>query len=168
MDLDSLARLSDIARFDLVMASSANTTPIAIEAHAELVSRVFSNIVSSIEERHRDDVRDALGPSQEEVDMLRTGMLSLLRAYEVTSDYIGDSALYTKSTPRQVASHVKKKSNMPLRTRLIPLDMDAVLAAAKLLRRKEYPAEMTLDFVWLLLKAPAADNPDGFVRITTR
>lgn len=167
MDLDSLARLNDTARFDLVVASSANTTPIALEAHAELVSRVFANIVSSIDERHSDPSAPAPEPSKQEVDMLRTGMLSLLRAYEVTSEDIADSALQAQSAARNMASLVKKKSNMPLRTRLIPLDTDAVLAAAKLLRRKDYPAETTLDFVWLLLKAPAADNPDGFVSAPT-
>lgn len=164
MDLDSLARLSDTARFYLVMATSANTTSIAIDAHAQLASHVFANMVASIEYRHEHHSDAATAePHQEEIDMLRTSMLALLRAYEVTDDDIADSALRIENTPRQIASHARKKNNMPLRTRLIPLEAEAVLAAAKLLRRKEYPAEMTLDFIWLLLKAPAADNPDGFV-----
>lgn len=167
VDLDSLAHLSDTARFDLVMATSANTTPIAIDAHAHLTSHVFASMVESIEYRHANgDGTAAPEPNKEEIDMLRTSMLALLRAYEVTDDDIADSALHTTSTPRQIASHARKKNNMPLRTRLIPLEVEAVLAAAKLLRRTEYPAEMTLDFIWLLLKAPAADNPDGFVSIT--
>jgi hypothetical protein len=163
LDLDSLAQLSHEARFDLVLAASVNSTPIAHDAHAQLVSRLFANVVASIEERRRDSIASGgFGPTEEEIDMLRTAMVAILRAYDVKADHIEASALYTESTARQLQVHGKKR-NMPLRTRPIPLDADAVLAAAKLLKRNEYPAEPMLDFIWLLLKAPAADNPVGFV-----
>lgn len=163
LDLNNLGQLSDDARLDLVLAASVNSTPIAHDAHAELISRLFANVVASIEERQRDNIASgALAPKDEEIDMLRTGMIAILRAYEVKAGDVATSALHNESTERQLLAHGKKK-NMPLRTRPIPLEADAVLAAAKLLRREEYPAEMMLDFIWLLLKAPAADNPIGFV-----
>ncbi|BEJ14085.1 hypothetical protein CspHIS471_0312590 [Cutaneotrichosporon sp. HIS471] len=160
VDIDNLNQLNDEARFDIVLAASVNSTPIAHDAHAEFLSRLFANVVASIEDLQSDSVASGnTGPSEEEIDMLRTGMVAILRAYEVKTEDITASALHNENTAKR---HIKKK-NMPVRTRTIPLEADAVLAAASLLRRKEYPAEMMLDFLWLLLKAPAADNPVGFL-----
>ncbi|CAK9780474.1 hypothetical protein CC85DRAFT_283464 [Cutaneotrichosporon oleaginosum] len=163
MDLDSLAQIGEESRSDLVLAAGVNSAPIAHDAHAELLSRLFANVVESLHKQQRDDIGDEIqAPSDIELDMLRTGMVAILRAYEVKVSDIETSALHNESTAKQLMINSKKK-NIPLRTRPIPLDADAVLAAARLLGHRQYPAEPMLDFIWLLIKAPAADNPVGFL-----
>ncbi|GMK53787.1 hypothetical protein CspeluHIS016_0103730 [Cutaneotrichosporon spelunceum] len=164
LDLGNLSQLNGQAQFDLVLAASVNSTPIAHDAHAEFLSRLFANVVASIERLRQSDgpARGTTVPSEEEIDMLRTSMVAILRAYEVKTDDIVASALHNENADKRLLGHIKRK-NLPLRTTTIPLEADAVLAAASLLRRKEYPAEMILDFLWLLLKGPAAENPVGFL-----
>lgn len=164
MDISVLDNTSDEARFDLVTAIHVNASAMDPVDYASLCNAVLTRMISTVVSQ---DSSLSIRPSQRDQEILITCMTMVLRAYGTLPEEIEKTTLNTANYRKQAVIHVKRKPHFLARQVLIPLSMDTVISAANLLAKSEYPAEMTLDFLWLLFaKTPMADNVDGFVSQT--
>lgn len=149
----------DEVLFDLVVAIDTNVAPVDGDELASLSNRTFEALAKIVGRRQEP-------PSQEFIQVIRTSMLGILKAYGAVSDYVAMTSLHSggdivKTLPPQSR---RKQSATLAKIILLPLSADAVRAAAGILQNPQFPAEMVLDFLWILfVRSPGAENPDGFL-----
>lgn len=150
------------ARSDLVTTIHVNATVIDSDQFAAMCNKLLADSVSTLISRRHVESRSM--PSPDELDLLCSCMTTLLRAYGTLPEDITDTSLDTPIYRKHVSIHAKRKAHFHGRQDKVALSEGSVLAAAELLQTADYPAEVTLDFLWLLFaKTPLAENADGFV-----
>lgn len=158
VELVAGADVANEARLDLISTIHSNTTPTDSKAFAQLCNRQLVRLGGALSFR----------PTDLELQMLRTNLLSILRAYGTTAADIAETSLKVPEVKHPASNTTmrnKQQPTPPMSTpALIALDPSILHVVASLLRRKDYPAEVLLDFLWLLLmRAPAVENADGFL-----
>lgn len=157
VELVASADVSNEARSDLIATVYSNSTQTESKTYAQLCNRQLVRLGGALSFR----------PTEFELEMLRINILSILRAYGTGRADISETVLRdNESGPRPSTNSRNKRLSTPAPSTptLIALDPSALHVIASLLRRKDYPAEMLLDFLWLLLtRAGSAENVDGFL-----
>lgn len=158
VELVAGADVANEARLDLISTIHSNTTPTDSKAFAQLCNRQLVRLGGTLSFR----------PTDLELQMLRTNLLSILRAYGTSATDIAETSLKLKEPEQPVLATSTRNKQLPTppmsTPTLVSLDPGVLHVVASLLRRKDYPAEILLDFLWLLLmRASAVENADGFL-----
>lgn len=163
LDLSGMDAATEDVYSDLVTAIDTNVTAIDPEDFASFCNAVLTRVIMSAVEIQSPST-EAVPPKQIHTELLSKCMTMLLRSYGTSTADIETTALNTAGFAKQAEGYAKRKPHFLTRPAKISLSLDAVIAAADLLRHPQYPPEVTLDFLHLLFaKTPLADNVDGFV-----
>ncbi|KAL7420508.1 hypothetical protein Q5752_004458 [Cryptotrichosporon argae] len=156
LDLQTSTRSSMDARLDLAIAIASNGAAIDGTRFAQIASHALATLTLALEQRST-----AAAPTPLELDVLRQSLALVLRAYGVPPEELAGSLL---ANERAAPGTLRRQRAVVGRQQPVPLDPEMVMSAANVLRLPHFPAEIMLDFFWLLFtRAHAVDNVGGFL-----